>query len=80
MTSTEPLAKDIQDLKMKLDAVRSYNYDLLLSLRGACDAYLQGVISPKELQSALSINYLQLELGTILKQYSAIIEKKCPNT
>ena len=79
MTSTEPLVKDIKDLREKLNARLNYEYQLLLSLREACDAYCAGVLTAKELHSRLSSNYSLLELGTMLRPYSAKIEAKCLN-
>ena len=80
MTSTELLVQDMNALKRNLDARLKLASMSLSLLREASDAYYADAITLKELQSVLSINYLQLELDTILKQYSQIIEKKCPNT
>ena len=80
MTSTELLVQDMNALKRNLDARLKLASMSLSLLREASDAYYADAITLKELQSVLSINYSQLELVTILKQYSVIIETKCPNT
>jgi hypothetical protein len=79
MTCSPPLVQDIRDLREKLNLRMNYEYQLLLSLREACDAYLGGVLTLNELQSRLCTNYSLLDLDTMLRQYSAKIEMRCRN-
>ena len=80
MISMELLAKDIVDLKKKLQGRENFNYHLSLLLREALDGFFQGVVTRNELQLVLCISSLPCELDTELKQFSATLEKKCPNT
>jgi len=80
MTSTEPSHSSMNALNWRLAKRHNLNCDLLSLQRGALDAYCQGAVTAKELQSVLSISYLQYVSDTELKLYFATPEKKCPNT